>query len=132
MRKGKRVPERESGVAYDVRFADQTKKEFRDLGHSARAEILSAVQKKLTIKPQQYGEPLGKDLSGYRKLAVGQWRVVYFVEEKMVLVLVLAVGKRAAGDHENIYDQISGDDVNARRLALMRLLTRQAEEQNES
>lgn len=112
----------EQAAPFQVRFADETKKEFRDLGHSARADILSAVQKKLTTKPMDYGEPLVRDLMGYRKLPVGQWRVVYHVEEQMVLVLVLAVGKRAEGDHENIYDQVSGGDMDERREAALRAL----------
>jgi mRNA interferase RelE/StbE len=95
------VPEEEE-QPFDVRFADETKKEFRKLGHSARVDILSAVQKKLTKKPTKYGEPLVRDLAGYHKLPVGQWRVVYYIEEEKVLVLVLAVGKRAEGDHENL------------------------------
>jgi len=103
---------------YRVEFADETKKELRDLGHVAAGEILAAVEKKLTVDPEGYGDPLRKDLSGYFKLAVGQWRVVYHVDDDLVLVLVLAVGKRAEGDRENIYDQITGDDLDARKQVL--------------
>lgn len=108
---------------FDVRFADETKKEFRKLGPSASAEILGAIEKKLTRDPAGYGEPLVRELAGYRKLPVGQWRVVYHVEGEDVLVLVLAVGKRAEGDHENIYNQITRRDLDARRDALRRLRT---------
>jgi mRNA interferase RelE/StbE len=115
------VPEQEA--KYRVRFADDTKKEFRRVGHAASADILTAVQKKLTTKPEEYGEPLARELVGYRKLPVGQWRVVYYVEEGEVLVLVLAVGKRAEGDNENIYDQITRADLDSRRATLRRKLT---------
>lgn len=70
----------------------------------------------------EYGEPLIRGLAGYRKLPVGQWRVVYHVEEQRVLVLVLAVGKRAEGDRENIYDQISGGVLSERWQDLMRAI----------
>lgn len=126
------MPDRDSGFAYDVRFADETKKGFRDLGHSARADIPAAIQKKLTTHPLDYGEPLGRDLAGYRKLPVGQRRVVYFVEEKKVLVLVLAVGKRSVGDRENIYDHVTGDDVNARRAALRQRIEQETGRRGES
>jgi len=122
------VPEQEKEQRFDVRFADETKKEFRKLGPSASYEILSTVRKKLTERPSQYGEPLTRELIGYRKLPVGQWRVVYCVEGNKVLVLVLAVGKRAEGDHENIYDQITRDDLGARRkTVLRRVATEEAE-----
>jgi mRNA interferase RelE/StbE len=103
---------------YRVEFADETKKELRDLGHAAAIEILSAVDKKLTVDPEGYGDPLRKDLQGYFKLPVGQWRVIYHVDNDLVLVLVLAVGKRAEGDRENIYSQITGEDLAARRQRL--------------
>jgi mRNA interferase RelE/StbE len=103
---------------YRVEFADETKKELRDLGHVAASEILAAVEKKLTVDPEGYGDPLRKDLSGYYKLPVGQWRVVYHVDDDLVLVLVLAVGKRAEGDRENIYSQLTGGELDARKQAL--------------
>jgi mRNA-degrading endonuclease RelE of RelBE toxin-antitoxin system len=84
----------------------------------AAVEILSAVDKKLTVDPEGYGDPLRQDLQGYYKLAVGQWRVVYHVDDDLVLVLVLAVGKRAEGDRENIYSQITGEDLDTRRQRL--------------
>jgi mRNA interferase RelE/StbE len=115
------VPERR----FEVRFADETKKEFRSLGHAARVDILSAIQKKLTRNPSEYGEPLARDLAGYRKLPVGQWRVVYHVDDGRVLVLVLAVGKRAEGDHENIYDQVSRADLDSRRESVGRGLEKE-------
>ena len=109
-----KVPDRERNRRFDIRFADETKREFRKLGPSARYDILSAIEKKLTDRPTDYGEPLIRELIGYRKLPVGQWRVVYYVEEEKVLVLVLAVGKRAKGDHQNIYEQVTKADLDAR------------------
>jgi len=123
------VAEREKR-GFEVRFADETKKEFRKLGPSASFEILSAVQKKLTDRPDDYGEPLVRDLIGYRKLPVGQWRVVYCVEEAKILVLVLAVGKRAEGDHENIYDQITRGDLDGRRETVRRRIEAEGREQD--
>lgn len=107
-------------VRYSVRFADETRKEFRKIGHTGRADILSAIQKKLTSNPDEYGEDLGQDLVGFRKLPVGQWRVVYHVDADEVLVLVLAVGKRAEGGHENIYNRISRTDLTSRMTTIRR------------
>ncbi len=107
---------------FRVEFADATKKEFRKLGHAAAAEILDAIQRKLTREPELYGEPLRKDLKGYFKLVVGQWRVIYHVERDIVTVLVLAVGKRAEGDRENIYDRLAREDLVTRHQELQRIL----------
>lgn len=104
--------------SYAVDYAEELEKEFRKLGHTAAADIIDAVDKKLTVDPDGYGEPLSDDLTGYLRLRVGQWRVVYWLDEDEMLVLVLAVGKRAEGDRENIYDNLSGTKLDKRRNKL--------------
>jgi mRNA interferase RelE/StbE len=90
-------------------------KELRDLDRSVAAEIVSAVHHKLRRQPHLRGKPLSGELAGYRRLAVRRWRVVYKVLERRVLVLVLAVGKRAAGDRENVYHRLSRRELERRR-----------------
>jgi mRNA interferase RelE/StbE len=41
-----------------------------------------------------FGDPLTGNLAGFRKLRVGDYRVVYQVQDKKVVVYVLAVGPR--------------------------------------
>ena len=84
--------------AYTVAFAGEALKDLRKLGPSAATEILRQIKKKLTTRPTEYGDPLVRDLGGYYKLRVGEFRVVYRVIDTRVLVIVLAAGKRAEGD----------------------------------
>ena len=92
---------------FEVAFAPETDDEFAKLGASSRITILKAILKKLTEAPEDYGFPLARDLAGFYKLRVGQHRVVYHVENELVYVLVLAVGKRAEGDRKNVYERLS-------------------------
>jgi len=57
------------------------------------------------------------DLAGYRSVrAVGQrYRIIYRVEEKKVLVLVVAMGMRKEGSKRDVY-------LLARKLLRLRLL----------
>ena len=48
----------------------------------------------LTIEPEKYGEPLKKELFGYRKLRVEDYRVIYRIRKETVTVLVLKIGAR--------------------------------------
>lgn len=107
---------------YQIHFAPETDAEFKRIGHAAARRILEAILKKLTDEPDRYGDPLRKDLSGYRKLRVGQYRVVYHVEGANARVLILAVGKRAATDRENIYDQISQGELADRQQRLEEMI----------
>lgn len=59
------------------------------LSHTAAQNIKSAVKKKLTTFPEQFGKPLRRSLQGYRKLRVGDYRVVFRIERQTVKVFVI-------------------------------------------
>lgn len=49
--------------------------------------IRKAIVERLQTAPQDYGNPLRKDLKGYRKLRVGDYRVVYKISGSEVWIL---------------------------------------------
>lgn len=55
--------------------------------------------------PEKLGKPLLGELSGYRSLkAAGQrFRIIYKIEKKHVIVIVIALGIRKEGDKRDIY-----------------------------
>ncbi len=60
----------------------------------------------LAVEPEKQGKPLVGELAGYRSLrAVGQRvRIIFRVEEKKVIVLIVALGLRKEGDRKDIYE----------------------------
>ena len=54
-----------------------------------RRRIADAIESRLTHAPQQYGSPLRKTLKGYWKLRVGDYRVVYKMDEHEVWILAI-------------------------------------------
>lgn len=69
-----------------------------------RRQVAQAVSG-LSEDPEKKGKPLMGDLAGYRSLrTAGQrYRVIYKIEEKEVIVIVVAVGRRKEGDRKDIY-----------------------------
>lgn len=59
----------------------------------------------LAHDPEQQGKPLTGELVGYRSLrAVGQrYRIIYRVERAQVIVMVMVIGRRKAGDRRDVY-----------------------------
>ncbi len=57
------------------------------LDSKAKERIKKAIEERLAIAPEQYGKPLRKNLSGYWKLKVGDYRVVFKVIKNDVLIL---------------------------------------------
>lgn len=54
-----------------------------------RDRIRAAIERKLTAAPDVFGIPLRRSLKGHRKLRVGDYRVVFRIERKTVLVLAI-------------------------------------------
>ena len=67
--------------------------------------------------PDKQGKWLGAELAGIRSIrAVGQrYRILYRVEQSKVLVLILVVGLRKAGDKKDVYEV-------AKKLIRLRLI----------
>jgi mRNA interferase RelE/StbE len=51
--------------------------------------IQHAIEEKLTERPELYGKPLHKELKGFWKLRVGDYRVVFQLEGAMVRVIAI-------------------------------------------
>lgn len=74
-----------------------------DLAKHAESGKLKAFFKKLLeieAKGSQAGEPLGRDLVGWRKLPVGDrdWRIVFRVDSAETTATVCVIGDREDGD----------------------------------
>lgn len=60
------------------------------LGKKERIIIRQAIERKLTVSPESYGVPLRQSLKGYRKLRVGDYRVIFYIEKKLIKILMIA------------------------------------------
>ena len=68
--------------------------------------LISQRADQLAKSPEQQGKPLVAELAGFRTVrAVGQrYRIVYRVERREVVVVIVAVGRRKAGGKTDIYE----------------------------
>lgn len=64
-------------------------KDIPKLSGREKKRIQAAIQQRLTTQPDLYGKPLRRSLKGYRKLRVGDYRVVFRVDKRVVKVLVI-------------------------------------------
>src|SRR3989344_6563011 len=63
-----------------------------DLPHidaRTKRRIREAIERKLTTRPEIFGKPLRRSLKGYRKLRVGDYRVVFRIAGGKVFVLTI-------------------------------------------
>ena len=94
---------------FALEYAPDVEGDFEEIGRVAARRVLGKIQDTLPKAPNQYGEGLDPPLQKYRRLRAGQYRVIYLVRDDLTpqQVWVLAVGKRAEGDREDIYERTS-------------------------
>ena len=89
-------------MPYTVKYHPDVKNvDLSSINLKIRERIRRAIESRLMIAPQEYGLPLKKNLRGYWKLRVGDYRVVFKVEEEVVYVLGIRHRK-------NIYEDVPG------------------------
>ena len=54
-----------------------------------REKIKLAIEERLQSHPDLYGKPLRRSLKGYRKLRVGDYRIIFSIEKNVVKVLAI-------------------------------------------
>jgi mRNA interferase RelE/StbE len=75
-------------VPYTVKYHPSVKNEdLPKLDKANAARIRRAIETRLLVAPQDYGEPLRRTLKGYWKLRVGDYRVVFLVKGEEILIL---------------------------------------------
>ena len=89
-------------MPYTVKYHPYVKNvDLSSINLKIRERIRRAIESRLMIAPQEYGLPLKKNLRGYWKLRVGDYRVVFKVEGEVVYVLGIRHRK-------NIYEDVPG------------------------
>jgi len=89
-------------VPFTVRYHPDVKEiDLSRINVKMRERIRRAIEFRLMTAPQKYGLPLRKNLGGYWKLRVGDYRVVFKVEGEMVYILGIRHRK-------SVYEDVTG------------------------
>ncbi len=81
-------------MTWRILYHHLVEEDLESVGPSAARRIVKAIDAKLTRSPMDFGMPLSGNLANFRKLRIGDYRVVYQVREKTIIVYVLAIGPR--------------------------------------
>ena len=61
-------------------------------------QIRKAIESKLQTNPIEFGKPLRYSLKGCRRLRVGDYRVIYKIDENIVLIIKI-------GHRREVYEE---------------------------
>ena len=65
------------------------KKDIPKLSKDIRLRVKRDIEEKLVENPDFFGKPLRRSLKGYRKLRVGDYRIVFRIDGKVVKILAI-------------------------------------------
>lgn len=75
---------------YEILYVDEVvKDDIPAILEPWKSEIKQAIEKKLTTRPEVYSRPLRRSLKGYRKLRVGNYRIIFRIEDDLVKIFVI-------------------------------------------
>ena len=81
-------------MTFEIAYAEAAKQDRPKLPKTAQEQIQRDIERKLTTMPEIFGKPLRKSLKGYRRLRVGDYRIIFRIEENTVKIF--KIGHRSA------------------------------------
>lgn len=85
-------------MTYELEFSEKAWKEWKKLGANLREQFKKKLQERL-VKPHVPADRLHGLGNAYKiKLRSAGYRIVYRVKDEVLIVTVIAVGKRERGD----------------------------------
>jgi mRNA interferase RelE/StbE len=78
-------------IFYDL---GSKEKDYEKIPPAIREIIRKAIEKKLTVDPLSFGKPLRYSLKGHRRLRVGNYRVIYKIDDDRIIVIIVEIDHR--------------------------------------
>ena len=84
---------------FEIELRDQVLDEdLPSIPANLRRRIFRAIEARLSTDPEKYGTRLRQSLQGLWKLRVGDYRVIFALEENLVKVVAIAHRKKVYGE----------------------------------
>ena len=90
-------------MKYEIRYSKLIDwKRFAKLPRKDKERIKTAIERKLTSRPEIFGKPLRQSLSGCRSLRVGDYRAIFRITGKTVEIILFGHRSAIYGESEGI------------------------------
>ena len=86
-------------MAYKVVYLDSVGKDLKKLDKSTTRKILARIETYLAADPKRLGKPLKGEFQGYWRYRWNDYRVIYKISEREILILILRISHR-----KDVYD----------------------------
>jgi len=81
-----------------ILYHPKVTEDLKSIDAHIKLRIKKAIESKLAVAPEIYGEPLRGTLKQSWKLRVGDWRIGYIIVKKIVKIIII-------GHRSRIYEE---------------------------
>ena len=82
-------------ASFNIIYHPDIRQDIARIPKNIRQIIARAIEERLGTDPEQFGEPLRRGLHGFRKLRVGDYRIIYEINKQNVEILLIGHRKDA-------------------------------------
>lgn len=86
-------------MKYQVFYHPDITKDLQKIPQNIKEIIKRAIEERLLNNPEIVSQPLRRDLKGYRKLRVGDYRVIHRIQGNSIFILKI-------GNRKEVYNKI--------------------------
>lgn len=79
---------------WKVVYKKSVKKDLKSISKDIQYIIKRTIEEKIMVDPLKFGVPLRRNLKGLMKLRVGDYRIIYTIDKRAVVVHVVKIGHR--------------------------------------
>jgi len=79
---------------YKVVYLNSVEEDLKKLDKTTVRKILNRIETYLACDPKELGKPLKGEFQGYWRYRWGDYRVIYKISEREILILVLRISNR--------------------------------------
>lgn len=86
-------------MSWQIEYHPEITKDIAPFPRNVKERLRKAIEGRLLHDPLHYGDPLRKSLSGYRKLRVGDYRIIYRLTGQKIIILKI-------GHRREVYEKV--------------------------
>ena len=86
-------------MSYRLLYHPRVPKDLKHVNRNTQERIATALENRLAIDPESYGKPLAGSLSGFWKMRVGDYRIIFKISKEEIWVLGII-------DRRDVYSEI--------------------------
>lgn len=88
---------------WEIRYHQDVYQDLKNIPKKFAVQVVKAIEHRLQAQadPTILGKPLRANLSGYFRIRIGDYRVVYKVSHQKIQIFIIAIGLRR---DEEIYE----------------------------